>query len=680
MRLAVSQTPSNTPSNTPTLTPSNTSCPIYEYYTNIKLYECNYGQEQIGLPLSGWTVEHSGISYSTITSFTSPQTATWCNIPVQAPFIGASYIFELTTLASGWTLCNQSSYPFDVYWDSFEVIITGYNQRVCYTPSECLDEYFANINYYLNGVLQSTAPEIIQFIQYLVSENGNCPPNYTMFNQVMSFIVDPISATPTPSPTKTPTLTPTNTNSPTPSPTFCYNPQAYILFDAQSGQTSLNTWMSIQGSSFRGLWINSPSSVQSTFEAQMNAYISYSGYGINTFSLFNTPITANQDPIIWSGGPNFTTNVWTSMIVPSCPICNGGEYELMSNQLTPIYTTNDTYRSLEFYYSGTAIPQGYYRFYTTKPGTDMRLSTSSSEYSLGSLVCPATPTPSPTKTQTQTPSMTATQTKTPTMTPTQTVTPTCGTYTTQYLETTLQSCHNFQLKLFDNPDFTGNANAVCDYVVSGCAYGDQGTVYCGTETIASGDHTHNFSLQPVLQPGECVSAFTVNSVSAACPCVNVIFNQITPTPSATPTLTPTITSTQTSTPSGTISVSPTSTATPTVTPTNNSLCIDVNTNISLDITLNSMTVNGNLVSVAGGVWPNTPGNGASLYVNLPASTYDVVIYYTCSVAGQHIEITSPITGYQCQNTLTGSNSMTFTGVGFSNLSGCLQVLAADGTC
>jgi hypothetical protein len=133
------------------------------------------------------------------------------------------------------------------------------------------------------------------------------------------------------------------------------------------------------------------------------------------------------------------------------------------------------------------------------------------------------------------------------------------------LRVRLLGCSNFDLGLFDNPDFTGNANAVCDYVVSGTAYGDLGTIYTGTETIQFNDHIHTFNLNPVLLPGECVSGFTVNGITPECPCVNVIYESITPTPTLTPTITPTIT--QTSTPTGTIVESPTMTSTPTITPT-----------------------------------------------------------------------------------------------------------------
>lgn len=159
-----------------------------------------------------------------------------------------------------------------------------------------------------------------------------------------------------------------------------------------------------------------------------------------------------------------------------------------------------------------------------------------------------TPSVTPTLTSSPTPSVTQTMTNTPTFTSTPTLTPTCGTYTVQYMEVNLQSCNAFKLALWDNPDLTGTANAVCDVVVSGCAYGDQGTVYCGLETITTGQHQHNFNLNPVLQPGECVSAFTVNTITEQCGCYDVIYSipvTSTPTPSITPTFTPTPSSTPT---------------------------------------------------------------------------------------------------------------------------------------
>ena len=126
-------------------------------------------------------------------------------------------------------------------------------------------------------------------------------------------------------------------------------------------------------------------------------------------------------------------------------------------------------------------------------------------------------------------------------------------------------------------------------------------------------------------------------------------------------------------------VTSTPTMTPTVTPSSSVLCIDINTNNSLDIVINQVIVNGLIAYTTGGVMPNVPGNGTNLAVVLPAGTYTVDIAYTCSITGQRIEMTSPLTGYYCQNTSTGSNLMTFTGVGFSTLN-CLQIFPQDGTC
>ena len=139
--------------------------------------------------------------------------------------------------------------------------------------------------------------------------------------------------------------------------------------------------------------------------------------------------------------------------------------------------------------------------------------------------------------------------------------------TTQYLRTRLLGCNNFDLTLFNDANFTSNANALCDYIISGCAYGDLGTIYCGTETILSGQHVHTFNLSAVLLPGECITGFTVNSAQASCPCINVNLQPV-PTPSPTPTntTTPTMTPTNTVTPTMTQTNTPTPSITPSSTP------------------------------------------------------------------------------------------------------------------
>jgi hypothetical protein len=118
----------------------------------------------------------------------------------------------------------------------------------------------------------------------------------------------------------------------------------------------------------------------------------------------------------------------------------------------------------------------------------------------------------------------------------------------------------------------------------------------------------------------------------------------------------------------------------TPTPTSAStLCLEITTNNSLDIFITQVRVDGLICSVTGGSLPNTPGNGTSLSVNLPPDFYDLEIAYNCAINGQKIEIVSPITGYACQNTSTGTGLITFNLVGFSSLT-CLQIQASDGTC
>lgn len=132
---------------------------------------------------------------------------------------------------------------------------------------------------------------------------------------------------------------------------------------------------------------------------------------------------------------------------------------------------------------------------------------------------------------------------TPTSSPTPTPTPTCP-VTQQYMEVDLSDNTKFKLILWNDSGFTSPAVALCDYVVSGTAYGSLGTTYTGTETITEAQHQHQFDLAPVLLPGETVTGFTVYSVNTStCVCpVNVDFSPyvpVTPTPTATPSPTPT---------------------------------------------------------------------------------------------------------------------------------------------
>jgi hypothetical protein len=225
----------------------------------------------------------------------------------------------------------------------------------------------------------------------------------------------------TPNPTSTPTMTSTPTTTPT--ATFCFEPQAYMVLDAASGATQLSDWMTAQGTGiFKGLNFGTlPSNTLSVYEHQMNAYLSYTGWGVTTFYIEEEPILSTAGlshnyEQTWSG-----TNVWTTWFVPTCPFCENGSWTTWNG--IPVSTLQ---LNKVFYYSGTSIPQGYYRWMTTYTSANQRSNSTIVFQDLGDLVCPPTPTPTATNTPTPsvTPSITPSSSVTPSVTPTFTSTPT----------------------------------------------------------------------------------------------------------------------------------------------------------------------------------------------------------------------------------------------------------------
>jgi hypothetical protein len=124
------------------------------------------------------------------------------------------------------------------------------------------------------------------------------------------------------------------------------------------------------------------------------------------------------------------------------------------------------------------------------------------------------------------------------------------------MQSSQQGNKDIRFTLYDNPNFTGNANAVCDYTITGTFNIDGGAINQPYTTImANNDHNHTYDT------GSNITGFTISSVVPVCPCVFVVFNQITPTPSATPTQTPTSSPQITPSPSGTPNITPTPTST-----------------------------------------------------------------------------------------------------------------------
>jgi hypothetical protein len=224
----------------------------------------------------------------------------------------------------------------------------------------------------------------------------------------------------------------------------------------------------------------------------------------------------------------------------------------------------------------------------------------------------------------------------------------------------IQGTDDIRFTLFDNPNFTGNANAVCDYTITGTYNINGGAINQPYTTImATNDHNHTYNT------GSNITGFTITSVVPACPCVLVVFNQVTPTPSITQTQTNTPTNTQTNTP------------TPSITLTATTANLDI-TNGSLDIQITSVYVNSVITTVTGGSLPNTTGNGTNLETT-QVGVYTVEVNYSAGVAGQKITLTDSDLFSTCQNTSTGSNTMTFTSVKVATYTNVI-IDAQDGTC
>ena len=195
--------------------------------------------------------------------------------------------------------------------------------------------------------------------------------------------------TPTPTNTETPTSTPTQTPTPTNQPFFAY---AFIDQAAVSPRTNLNAWMTAQGSAWKGFNAipNNPSTNPSTFNDQMNAYISYTGWGVYNPAIVVTGITSTSGGIDSQGQPieayKFQTAVlpagifsgtsaWVTWFVAT-GATNGQRYstiEFGNNATTSsTMTVPVDYVSFDINYTGNTIPPGVYRMYTSYSSTSFR--------------------------------------------------------------------------------------------------------------------------------------------------------------------------------------------------------------------------------------------------------------------------------------------------------------------
>jgi hypothetical protein len=217
-----------------------------------------------------------------------------------------------------------------------------------------------------------------------------------------------VTATPTETPTNTPTYTPTVTETPTNTPTVTETPtntptytptpsptsppfQAYLFIDRNDVtiRNALRDYLaalSATTGNFRGLNLSSPSTVQATFDGQMNAYFAYSGWGVSEPTILTAPISTTSGGNDAYGNPivayKFQTIQVPNTTVPPAEVAwytwvvatgmtNGQKYSTIkngnANPPATDLTVNAVSNGLIVNYSGsTNIPAGTYRIYTTK--------------------------------------------------------------------------------------------------------------------------------------------------------------------------------------------------------------------------------------------------------------------------------------------------------------------------
>lgn len=260
----------------------------------------------------------------------------------------------------------------------------------------------------------------------IVECNGTCADNVIGLVSPPScdlqFILNPPIPSPTPTPTVTPTPTLTSTPtptptlylSPTPTPTYTPTPTpsqaptyyAYLFIEPTYGITPLATYMLSQGQTWGGFNLSSPSINQTLFNTQLNKYIDYSGWTSGELPSIRSQIIPQVSGGLDSFGNaitayNFTTHeipantindtAWFTWIIPDIGINGlkqneiGFNFANVPNNLISS-TMNSTIYDLTINYTGSTLPIGTYRVYTTKPSTIFRTNNLNNIYFKGTQV------------------------------------------------------------------------------------------------------------------------------------------------------------------------------------------------------------------------------------------------------------------------------------------------------
>lgn len=194
------------------------------------------------------------------------------------------------------------------------------------------------------------------------------------------------SETPTSTPTNTPTpsITPTNTLTPTPTPTPPIF--AYLFIEPQSGSTEIGQYLFDTGISFFGFTnISAPDTTNpAQFNIDMNEYVSFSGWTTTFPSVRSQVVPQNSGGVDSFGNAinayNFSTHevplntvetdAWYTWIIPTGATNNQIQQKICysingnPNLMTTLFMESTIYTNT-FNYTGSTIPTGVYRVYTT---------------------------------------------------------------------------------------------------------------------------------------------------------------------------------------------------------------------------------------------------------------------------------------------------------------------------
>jgi hypothetical protein len=439
------ETPTVTPTETPTQTPTETPTPTPSSIVNCETFTFigDNATTTYNSAIKDGTEGWNSSAYS-LETFTGPVSVTF-QISANGNILmgGFSYNPGNTFVDTSYGIFTYNSDNVGIYENGAQVAVINVGSVVSTSDVWKVDYDGTSVKYYYNSTLIYTSTNAVT--QPLHVFFPLFTPNEGVVNVCAVGTLSPTpTETPTVTPTETPTQTPTNTETPTatstptptntstvtatanetptatptptetlvvietPTPTQTQSPSptptnaqlfAYGFIDqsAVSPRTNLSNWMISQGFSatgqFKGFNIiasNNPSTVQETFDAQMNAYISYTGWGVYNPSIVVTGITSTSGGFDAQGQPiqayKFQTAVlpagvfsgssaWVTWFV-STAATNGQRYSTISYGPTAAATTTatlpSTYLGLVINYSGSTIPPGTYKMYTTYSDTAFR--------------------------------------------------------------------------------------------------------------------------------------------------------------------------------------------------------------------------------------------------------------------------------------------------------------------